>query len=63
MLDIIFSSRFFDIGMYYQIGGYNEKVIQMMQQGNTDFVSMYAKNETAALKKLEEINTAYAAME
>lgn len=63
MLDIIFSSRFFDIGMYYQIGGYNEKVIQMMQQGNTDFVSMYAKNEKSALKKLDEINAAYAAME
>ena len=63
MLDIIFSSRFFDIGMYYQIGGYNERLIQMMQQGNTDFVSMYTKNEQAALKKLDQINKAYAAME
>lgn len=63
MLDIIFTSRFFDIGMYYQLGSYNEKVINMMQQGNTDFASMYAKNEQSALKKLAEINEAYAAME
>ncbi len=63
MLDIIFSSRFFDIGMYYQIGKYNENFITMMQKGNTDFTSMYTKNEQAALAKLDEINAAYAAMD
>lgn len=63
MLDLIFTSRFFDIGMYYQLGTYNEKVINMMQQGNTDFASMYAKNEQAAMKKLDEINEAYAVMQ
>ena len=62
MLDLIFASRFFDVGTYYQLGGYNEKVITMMQQGDTDFASMYQKNEKAANKVLQKINDAYAAM-
>ncbi|MBE6711569.1 MAG: extracellular solute-binding protein [Ruminococcaceae bacterium] len=62
MLDLIFASRFFDVGTYYQLGGYNEKVITMMQQGDTDFASMYTKNEKAANKVLGKINDAYAAM-
>ena len=63
MLDLIFKSRFFDIGMYYQFGGYNEMVITMMQQKKTDFVSMYEKKETQALEKIAEVNAAYDAME
>lgn len=62
MLDIIFASRFFDVGTYYQLGGYNEKVITMMQNGNTDFASMYEKNIKVANKTLEKINKAYAEM-
>lgn len=60
MLDLIFASRFFDIGAYYQIGGYNEAVISMMQQNNTDFVSMYNQKQKLATKTLEKINEAYA---
>lgn len=63
MLDLIFKSRFFDIGMYYQFGGYNEMVITMMQQKKTDFVSMYEKKEAKALEKIDEVNAAYDAME
>ena len=63
MLDLIFKSRFFDIGMYYQFGGYNEMVITMMQQKKTDFVSMYEKKEAQALEKIAEVNAAYDAME
>ena len=62
MLDLIFETRFFDVGMYYQLGGYNERVITMMQQNDTDFASMYAKNEKMANKILQKINDAYAAM-
>ena len=62
MLDLIFETRFFDVGMYYQLGGYNEKVITMMQQNDTDFASMYAKNEKVANKILQKINDAFAAM-
>lgn len=60
MLDLIFASRFFDVGTYYQIGGYNEKVITMMQQNNTDFASMYETNVKVANKVLEKINESYA---
>lgn len=62
MLDLIFASRFFDVGAYYQLGSYNEKVITMMQQGDTNFASMYEKNEKVALKVLEKINEAYSEM-
>ena len=62
MLDLIFETRFFDVGMYYQLGGYNERVITMMQQNDTDFASMYKKNEKVAVKILGKINDAYAAM-
>ena len=62
MLDLIFETRFFDVGMYYQLGGYNERLITMMQTNNTDFVSMYAKNEKVADKLLTKINDAFAAM-
>ncbi len=62
MLDIIFETRFFDVGAYYQFGGYNEQVIKMMQQSNTDFASMYAQYEETAKAKLKEINDAFAAM-
>jgi len=62
MLDLIFSSRFFDVGTYYQLGGFNEMVITMMQQGNTDFASMYKRNEKIANRTLSKINEAYAEM-
>lgn len=59
MLDLIFASRFFDVGTYYQIGGYNEKVLQMMREGNTNVSSMYASAEKAANKELRELNKAF----
>ena len=62
MLDLIFESRFFDVGMYYQLGSYNERVITMMQQNDTDFASMYARNEKMANKILQKINDAFAEM-
>ncbi len=62
MLDLIFASRFFDVGTYYQFGKYNENVITMMQQGNTDFASMYTKNLKVAEKTLQKVNEAFAEM-
>lgn len=63
MLDIIFKSRFFDIGACYQIGDLNREVIRMMEREDTNFTSMYAKYEQAAEAQLKEINAAYAALD
>lgn len=60
MLDLIFASRFFDVGTYYQVGGYNERVINMMQQNDTDFASMYQKYSKVATKLLGKINESFA---
>ncbi|MBQ3708292.1 MAG: extracellular solute-binding protein [Clostridia bacterium] len=62
MLDLIFETRFFDVGMYYQLGGYNERLITMMQQADTDFASAYVRNEKMANKILSKINDAFAEM-
>lgn len=62
MLDLIFSTRFFDVGTYYQIGGLNEVVNSMMREGNTDFASMWATYESLANSQLATINEAYREM-
>lgn len=59
MLDLIFSSRFFDVGVFYKLGAYGDKLISMMQSGKTDFVSTYEKTLKAATKVLDQINEAF----
>ena len=59
MLDILLSTRVFDIGLYYQIGTYNERIMDLLRNYNTDFASMYAKMEKPALKLIETINAAF----
>lgn len=59
MLDIIFSTRTFDLGWFYQIGGYNEGVMNLMRNYNTDFTSMYTKVEKSAVKTLEKYNKTF----
>ncbi len=63
MLDLILGSRVFDLGQFYQVGGYNEEIMNLFRNNKTDFISMYEKFENKAIKKLEEINTAFAAVE
>ncbi|MBQ8577064.1 MAG: extracellular solute-binding protein [Clostridia bacterium] len=63
MLDIILGNRVFDLGQFYQVGGYNEEIMNLYRNKKTDFVSMYEKFEKKALKKLDEINEAFAAVE
>lgn len=59
MLDIILGNRVFDLGLFYQVGGYNEEVMNLFRNNKTDFVSMCEKYEKKALKKLEDINAAF----
>lgn len=62
MLDIIFETRVYDLGWYYQFGGYNEMVMNLVRlnQAEKEFISMYTKKEKAALKNVEKLNTAFA---
>lgn len=64
MLDIIFATRTYDLGWYYQFGGYNESVMNMFRTHQTqkDFSSMYASAEKKALEEVKEANEAFAAV-
>ncbi|MHB1154741.1 MAG: extracellular solute-binding protein [Eubacteriales bacterium] len=45
MLDIIFSSRVYDLGEFYQFGGFNEAFLRLHPNKKTDIVSMFAGKE------------------
>ena len=60
MLDIILGNRVFDLGLFYQVGTYNERIMDLFRQNKTDFVSMYNTYESSALDKLDSINAAFA---
>ena len=59
MLDIIFGNLIYDIGYYYQIGSYNEGLINQLRAYSTDFASMYDKSRSKAEAKLALINEFY----
>ncbi|MBQ7982856.1 MAG: hypothetical protein IJ302_04760 [Clostridia bacterium] len=61
MLDIIFETRVYDLGWYYQFGGYNEEVMNLVRLNHSakEFTSMYTKLEKRALKEVEKLNTAF----
>lgn len=59
MLDIIFASRVFDVGIYYKIGGaqtYAANLNGIMTTGNNNFASRYQFNEKAAQTMIDNIN-------
>ena len=59
MLDLIFDSKIFDLGWLYQIGGYNEEIMNLYRNRKTDFISMYDKREPKAFKDIDKINEAF----
>ena len=59
MLDLIFDSKIYDLGWLYQIGGYNEEIMNLFRNRKSDFVSMYEKREAKALKDIDKINEAF----
>ena len=60
MLDIIFDSYIYDIGHYYQIGRYNENVMNIFRAYDLNFASMYNKVLRSAELKLKNINKNFA---
>ena len=59
MLDIIFDTLVFDIGYFYQVGKYNEQLMNLVRSYDTSFTSMYETNKAAAQSLLDRINEAY----
>ncbi len=50
MLDIILSTRLYDVGASYQIGTYNERIMDMFRHNTTDFASMYKNTKNRRLE-------------
>lgn len=65
MLDIIFDTRVYDLGWYYQFGMYNEEVMNLVRLNHAagQFTSMYEKYAKKANKELSKLNEAFAAFE
>ena len=62
MLDIIFKSRTYDLGWFYQVGDYNESVMNMLRKFNNNYVSMYETSLSKAQVLIDKINTAFSSI-
>lgn len=56
MLDIIFSTRIYDFGWYYQFGDYVNGMLDLFRKYNSDFASMYEKKQAKAESDVKKIN-------
>ena len=61
MLDLIFATRTYDFGWYFEIGGYNEGIMNLLRAYSTDVASMVKRNEKMAAKVLNKYNEKIAA--
>ena len=59
MLDLIFETRIYDLGWYYQVGSYNEQIMNLFRNYTSDFTSMYQRNEKVATKVIQKLNEAF----
>jgi len=59
MLDLIFATKVFDLGWIYQIGNYNEDIMNQLRNNKKDFVSMFEKGQNRAETAIEKINAAF----
>lgn len=59
MLDIIFATRVYDVGVYYNIGAYKESIINLYTS-RSSLASLYDASLSPAEKKLEQINAIFA---
>jgi len=56
MLDIIFATRTYDFGWYFNFGGYNDSLYTLFRTYNRDFTSMYEKGLSKAEKDVQKTN-------
>ncbi len=60
MLDIIYDSYIYDMGLYFKVGDYVSGTMNLIRNGSTTFASMFESNKAAAESKLESINASFA---
>jgi hypothetical protein len=63
MLDLIFETRTYDLGWYYAVGSYNESIMNLFRNYQSDFTSMYKKSEKVANKYIDKLNAAFEALD
>ncbi|MBE6725241.1 MAG: hypothetical protein E7576_08645 [Ruminococcaceae bacterium] len=56
MLDLIFATRTYDFGWYFEVGGYNEGIMNLLRAYSSDVSSMIKKSEKVATKVLSKYN-------
>lgn len=59
MLDIIFSSRVYDLGWYFNVGNYTGAIMDLFRNNNNNFASMYKTSSRVAEKTLQKNNEAF----
>ena len=59
MLDIILSTRVFDLGWFYKVGTYCDEVIFMIWDNTPNFTSRYEKFADKAQADIESINSSF----
>lgn len=63
MLDIIFSTRIYDIGEIYNWGGVGDSVRGIMQKKSSDFTSMITKASPNVMKQLDKFIETFESLE
>ena len=59
MLDIIYNNYGYDIGYYYQVGGFTSVLMDLLRKSDRGFASKYEAAATAAEGELKAINDNY----
>ena len=59
MLDIIFASAMYDIGIYYKIGGLSNSVMAMAKSKQNTFASIYDAARQSAESDIKQINDTF----
>ena len=63
MLDLIFASRTYDFGWYFEVGTFNEAIMNMLRNYSNAFVSAYQRSASRVEKALVKTNDAIKALE
>lgn len=59
MLDIIFASRVYDVGIYYKIGGYKDMFANIFANQTLTLTTIYERYKTIAETNVKEINDTF----
>lgn len=58
-LDLVFANKVFDLGYYYNIGGFRGGMSIRFKGNRSDYASLYSENEIKAKTRIQEINDLY----